>query len=185
VERRVSDQELASYQMYPKVFADFAHAARKYGPVSVLPTPVYFYGMQVGDEVNLGIEKGKALDVRLQAIGETDEEGQVRIFFELNGQPRIVKVPNRSATASLPARRKAEDGNESHIAAPMPGAVTTIAVKPGLQVKAGDLLLTLEAMKMETSLSAPRDGKIDEVLVSPGQPVDAKDLLIVMHPGPQ
>jgi pyruvate carboxylase len=93
-------------------------------------------------------------------------------------------VPNRSATASLPARRKAEDGNESHIAAPMPGAVATIAVKPGLQVKAGDLLLTLEAMKMETSLSAPRDGRIDEVLVSPGQPVDAKDLLIVMDPRP-
>ena len=184
LDRRVSDQELASYQMYPKVFTDFAHAARKYGPVSVLPTPVYFYGMQVGDEVSLGIEKGKALDVRLQAIGETDEEGQVRIFFELNGQPRIVKVPNRSATASLPARRKAEDGNESHIAAPMPGAVATIAVKPGLQVKAGDLLLTLEAMKMETSLSAPRDGKINEVLVSPGQPVDAKDLLIVMDPQP-
>jgi pyruvate carboxylase len=182
LDRRVNDQELASYQMYPKVFTDFAHAARKYGPVSVLPTPVYFYGMQVGDEVSLGIEKGKALDVRLQAIGETDEEGQVRIFFELNGQPRIVKVPNRSATASLPARRKAEEGNESHIAAPMPGAVTTIAVKPGLQVKAGDLLLTLEAMKMETSLSAPRDGKINEVLVSPGQPVDAKDLLIVMDP---
>jgi pyruvate carboxylase len=146
----------------------------------VLPTPIYFYGMQVGDEASLAIEKGKALVVRLQAIGDTDEEGQVRIFFELNGQPRIVKVPNRAATASLPARRKAEEGNEAHVAAPMPGAVSTIAVKAGQQVKAGDLLLTLEAMKMETSLSAPRDGKILEVLVSPGHPVDAKDLLVVM-----
>jgi pyruvate carboxylase len=180
LDRRVDEKELASYQMYPRVFADFAHASRKYGPVSVLPTPIYFYGMQVGDEASLGLEKGKALVVRLQAIGETDEEGQVRIFFELNGQPRIVKVPNRAATASLPARRKAEEGNDAHVAAPMPGAISTISVKAGQQVKAGDLLLTLEAMKMETSLSAPRDGKILEVLVSPGHPVDAKDLLVVM-----
>ena len=181
LDRRIDDRELASYQMYPKVFTDFAHAMRKYGPVSVLPTPIYFYGMKVGDEASLGIEKGKALVVRLQAIGDTDEEGQVRIFFELNGQPRVVRVPNRSATASLPARRKAEDGNESHVAAPMPGAVSTIAVKSGQTVKSGDLLLTLEAMKMETALSAPRDGRISEVLVSPGQPVDAKDLLVVME----
>ena len=147
----------------------------------MLPTPVYFYGMQVGDEVSLGIEQGKALVVRLQAIGETDEEGQVRVFFELNGQPRIVRVPNRAATAALPARRKAEDGNDAHVAAPMPGAIALIAVKPGQMVKAGDLLLTLEAMKMETSLSAPREGKIIEVLVTQGQPVDAKDLLVVME----
>ena len=181
LDRRVDDYELASFQMYPKVFADFALVARKYGPISVLPTPVYFYGMQVGDEVSLGIEQGKALVVRLQAIGETDEEGQVRVFFELNGQPRIVRVPNRAATAALPARRKAEDGNDAHVAAPMPGAIALIAVKPGQMVKAGDLLLTLEAMKMETSLSAPREGKIIEVLVTQGQPVDAKDLLVVME----
>jgi pyruvate carboxylase len=182
LERRVDDHELVSYQMYPKVFADFAHAARKYGPVSVLPTSVYFYGMRVGEEVSLEIEKGKSLVVRLQAIGEVDEEGQVRIFFELNGQPRIVKVPDRSATASLPPRRKAEEGNESHVAAPMPGAVATVAVKPGQKVNAGDLLMTLEAMKMETALSAAYDGQIKEVLVSRGQPVDAKDLLVVMEP---
>jgi pyruvate carboxylase len=178
--RHVDDRELASYQMYPKVFIDFANALRKYGPVSVLPTPIYFYGMEVGDEASLGIEKGKSLVVRLQAIGETDEEGQVRIFFELNGQPRVVRVPNRAATASLPARRKAEDGNDSHVAAPMPGAISTIAVRPGQTVKAGDLMLTMEAMKMETSLSAPRDGKINAILVSPGQPVDAKDLLVIL-----
>ena len=88
LDRRVNDQEFASYQMYPKVFIDFAHASRKYGPVSVLPTPVYFYGMQVGDEVSLGIEKGKALDVRLQAIGETDDEVNWTPFVG----PRVVEI---------------------------------------------------------------------------------------------
>jgi pyruvate carboxylase len=148
----------------------------------VLPTPIYFYGMQVGDEASLAIEKGKSLVVRLQAIGDTDEEGQVRVFFELNGQPRLVRVPNRAATASLPARRKAEDGNDAHVAAPMPGAVSTIAIRQGQHVKTGDLLLTMEAMKMETALSASRDGTVSEILVSPGQPVDAKDLLVILGP---
>ncbi len=178
--RHIDDQELASWLMYPKVFADFAGAERKYGPVSVLPTPVYFYGMEVGDEATFAIEKGKSLVVRLQAIGETDEEGQVKVFFELNGQPRIVKVPNRAAVASLPARRKAEEGNDAHVAAPMPGSISSLAVKQGQAVKAGDVLLTIEAMKMETALHAGRDGTVQEVLVQPGSPIDAKDLLVVL-----
>ncbi|MDZ5450912.1 pyruvate carboxylase [Labrys sp. ZIDIC5] len=178
--RAVEGNEISSYLMYPKVFTDYAVTARKYGPVSVLPTATYFYGMAPGDELTIEIERGKALVIRLQTMGETDEEGQVRVFFELNGQPRIIKVPNRLAAGSVKARRKAEDGNEAHIAAPMPGAISTVAVKPGQAVKAGDVLLTIEAMKMETALHAPQDGKIAEVLVSPGAQIDAKDLLMVM-----
>jgi pyruvate carboxylase len=179
--RAIDDNELASFLMYPKVFADYAAAERKYGPVSALPTPVYFYGMQAGDEVSVTIEKGKTLVVLLQAVGETDDEGQVRVFFELNGQPRMVKVPNRAVASTRPARRKVEEGNDAHVAAPMPGAIATVAVRPGQQVKAGDVLLTIEAMKMETALHALRDGTVGEVLVTPGQPVDAKDLLIVVE----
>lgn len=180
VGRTLDDSELASYLMYPKVFTEFAGAVRKYGPVSVLPTPVFFYGMKPGEEMTIDIEPGKTLVLRLQTLGETDDEGQVRVFFELNGQPRIVKVPNRSAVAKVVARRKAEDGNDAHIAAPMPGAVSTIAVKPGQPVKAGDVLLTIEAMKMETAMHAARDGTVAEVLVSPGSQIDAKDLLVVL-----
>jgi pyruvate carboxylase len=179
--RPIDDNELASYLMYPKVFIDYAVAERKYGPVTALPTPVYFYGMQPGDEVSVTIEKGKTLVVLLQAVGETDEEGQVRVFFELNGQPRMVKVPNRAVAGTRPARRKAEDGNDAHVAAPMPGAIATVAVRPGQRVKAGDVLLTIEAMKMETALHALRDGTVGEVLVAPGQQVDAKDLLAIVE----
>jgi pyruvate carboxylase len=180
--RHIDDQKLASFLMYPKVFTDFAATERKYGPVSVLPTPIYFYGMQAGDETSVAIEKGKSLVVRLQAVGETDEEGQVRVFFELNGQPRMVKVPNRAVVTTLPARRKAEEGNDAHVAAPMPGAISTVAVKTGQQIKAGDVLLTIEAMKTETALHALRDSTVSSILVSPGQPVDAKDLLVILEP---
>ena len=179
--RTVSEQELSSFLMYPKVFTEFCGASRKYGPVSSLPTPVFFYGMQVGEEIAVTIEKGKTLVIRLQAVGETDEEGQVRVFFELNGQPRMIKVPNRAAAASRPVRRKADEANEKHVAAPMPGAVATVAVTAGQEVKAGDVLLTIEAMKMETAIHAVRDGRIAEVVVAPATPVEAKDLLVVFE----
>ncbi len=133
----------------------------------MLPTPVYFYGLPVGEEILVEIERGKTLVVRNQAIGETDEDGFVRVFFELNGQPRVVKVPDRLGAASAAARRKAEEGNALHVAAPMPGVVSTLAVQTGQAVKAGDVLLSIEAMKMETALHAERDGTIAEVLVTP------------------
>jgi pyruvate carboxylase len=179
LQREVSDFEFASSLMYPKVFADFAAAQDVYGPVSVLPTPVYFYGMKQEDEIFVDIERGKTLVVRCLAIGDADDKGLVTVFFELNGQPRRAKVPDRSRTATSKARRKAEPGNEAHLGAPMPGVVSTIAVSAGQPVKAGDVLLSIEAMKMETALHAERDGTISEVLVRTGDQIDAKDLLIV------
>ena len=180
VGRRISDNELASYLMYPKVFTEFAATVRKYGPVSCLPTPAFFYGMKPGDEVHFDIEKGKGLVIILQTIADPDDEGMVKVFFELNGQPRIVRVPNRSVTSKVIARRKAEEGNEAHVGSPMPGSISTIAVKVGQEIKAGDVLLTIEAMKMETALHANRDGTVTEVLVGPGSQIDAKDLLVVL-----
>jgi pyruvate carboxylase len=105
----------------------------------------------------------------------------VRVFFELNGQPRVVKVADRAVAATLPPRRKAEDANDAHVASPMPGVISTVAVKAGQEVNAGDVLLSIEAMKMETSLHAARSGTVSEVLVHPGSPVEAKDLLIVFE----
>lgn len=180
-DRKITDQELASFLMYPKVFADFSGAARHYGPVSILPTPAYFYGMTVGEETTVCLERGKSLVIRLQAIGDTDEDGQVKVFFELNGQPRVIIAPNRSAATTRQAHRKAIDSDERHVAAPMPGLVATLRAAAGQVLKAGDVLLTLEAMKMETALHAQFDGRVSEVLVSPGQAVDAKDLLMVLE----
>ncbi|MER8463460.1 pyruvate carboxylase [Mesorhizobium sp. M1396] len=180
LERKLSEFEFASWLMYPKVFTDFAGAQETYGPVSVLPTPTYFYGMKPEDEIFVDIEKGKTLVVRCLAIGDVDEKGMVTVFFELNGQPRRVKVPDRAHGASAAkARRKAEPGNEAHVGAPMPGVVSALSVAAGQAVKAGDVLLSIEAMKMETALHAERDGTVAEVLVKAGDQIDAKDLLIV------
>ncbi|QDC38239.1 pyruvate carboxylase [Sphingobium fuliginis] len=178
--RALSDSEFASYLMYPKVFTAYAEARRSYGPVSALPTPIYFYGMQPGEEANIAIEQGKSLVITLTAIGETEEDGSVRVFFELNGQPRIITVADRKASGGKASRRMADPANDTHVAAPMPGVVATLAVSQGQQVKAGDLLLTLEAMKMETAITAPRSGKVQSLEIKQGGMVEAKQLLLVI-----
>jgi len=180
LERKVDDFEFASYLMYPKVFTDYALAADTYGPVSVLPTPAYFYGLKEGGELFAEIERGKTLVVVNQAMTTTDDKGMVTVFFELNGQPRRIKVPDRAHGASGSAiRRKAEAGNSAHVGAPMPGVISTVFVAPGQAIKAGDVLVSIEAMKMETALHAEKDGTIAEVLVRAGDQIDAKDLLVV------
>jgi pyruvate carboxylase len=137
--------------------------------------------MKPGEEITAEIDPGKTLEIRLQAVGETTDEGEVKVFFELNGQPRTIRVPNRKVAAETVARPKADQGNPNHIGAPMPGVVATVAVQAGQKVCEGDLLLTIEAMKMETGLHAERDGVVTAVHVQAGGQIDAKDLLIELE----
>ncbi|MBU2941912.1 pyruvate carboxylase [Shimia thalassica] len=176
--KEVDREDLNGYLMYPKVFLDYMGRHRAYGPVRTLPTRTFFYGMEPGEEITAEIDPGKTLEIRLQAIGETDENGEVKVFFELNGQPRVIRVPNRLVKSSTAQRPKAEAGNANHIGAPMPGVVATVAVTAGQEVKEGDLLLTIEAMKMETGIHAERDATIKAVHATPGGQIDAKDLLV-------
>ncbi|MDG1739047.1 MAG: pyruvate carboxylase [Paracoccaceae bacterium] len=178
---KVDNEDLNGYLMYPKVFLDYMGRHRTYGPVRALPTKTFFYGMEPGDEITADIDPGKTLEIRLQAIGETDEKGEVKVFFELNGQPRTIRVPNRKIKATTTARPKAELGNADHIGAPMPGVVASVAVQAGQKVAEGDLLLTIEAMKMETGLHAERDAIIKAVHIQAGGQIDAKDLLIELE----
>lgn len=174
----VDDEDLNGYLMYPKVFMDYRARHRTYGPVRVLPTKTFFYGMEPGEEITAEIDPGKTLEVRLQTVGEVQDDGDVRVFFELNGQPRVIRVPNRAVKAKTAARPKAADGNPAHVGAPMPGSIASVAVKPGQKVHAGDLMLTIEAMKMETGLHADRTATVKAVNVAPGQQIEAKDLLV-------
>ncbi len=175
---KIDDEDLNGYLMYPKVFLDYMERHLTYGPVRTLPTKTFFYGMNSGDEISLEIDPGKTLEIRMQAIGETDENGEVKVFFELNGQPRVIRVPNRLVTSETTSRPKADPSNSNHIGAPMPGVISTVSVDEGQAVKKGDLLLTIEAMKMETGIHVERDAKIKAVHVKPATQIDAKDLII-------
>ncbi|MGV8898684.1 MAG: pyruvate carboxylase [Burkholderiaceae bacterium] len=177
VGRAISEQELSSYLMYPKVFCDYAEHRRQYGDVSVLPTPVFFYGLQEGQDISVDIDQGKTLVLRLQGQTEATEDGQSKLFFELNGQPRLMRI-DRAGAVKAASHPQAADGNPSHLGAPMPGMVVTVAVKVGQKVAKGDPLVSLEAMKMETMIRAERDVVVKHVHVKPGAVVSAKDLLI-------
>ncbi len=178
--REATDTQFASYLMYPKVFLDYARDRAAYGDCAILPTPVFFYGMDPGDEVSVDIERGKTLIVRFVAVSEVRDDGTRQVFFELNGQPRSIIVADRSQVAKRPPQRKMEPGNAKHVGAPMPGTIATVKAMVGKKITKGDLLLTMEAMKMETSVRAETDGTVAEVLAKPGLQVDAKDLLVVL-----
>ncbi|MBT4488659.1 MAG: biotin/lipoyl-binding protein, partial [Rhodospirillaceae bacterium] len=178
VARRISEEEFNSYLMYPDVFAAYADHRREFGPVDVLPTKTFFYGMQSDEEISVDLEVGKSLVIRAQAVGEVDEEGFVKFFFELNGQPRTVRIADRQIAATVERHPQADENNPNHVPAPMPGVVGTIAVNEGQEVESGDLLLNIEAMKMETAIRAARSGTVHAIAVRPGMSVDAKDLLL-------
>ena len=177
-EEHISDTDLASHLMYPKVFADYAEQRTAYGDISVLPTSVFFEGMLENEEIAVDLEPGKTLLIRLLGRADSAEQGVVKLFFELNGQPRTVRIRAEGAgpVEDVPV---AEAGNPAHVGAPMPGMVATVSVQVGTKVRKGDALLSIEAMKMETQIRAERDGTVDSVHVQPGQTVNARDLLIV------
>jgi pyruvate carboxylase len=175
---QVDNEDLNGYLMYPKVFLDYMGRHRRYGPVRTLPTKTFFYGMEPGEQITAEIDPGKTLEITLLAVGETNEDGEVKVFFELNGQPRVIRVADAKAKASSVQRPKAEAGNAKHVGAPMPGVVASVAVTAGQKVAEGDLLLTIEAMKMETGLHAEQDGVVKAIHAQAGGQIDAKDLLI-------
>jgi len=179
----LSDTDLASYLMYPKVFKEFAEHQKLYGDVSTLPTPVFFYGLpEQQEEISVDIEPGKTLVIRLQSRTDIEDEGVAKLFFELNGQSRTLRVPHAGAAKSASERAKAEDGNGNQIGAPMPGMVVRVAVQKGQSVSKGEPLMALEAMKMETVIAAPRDAVVKQIHAGPGITVNTKDLLIELEP---
>ena len=174
----VSHTDVMSHLMYPQVFAAYDRARQQYSDVSVLPTPLFFYGMERGEEASIEIEPGKRLMVKFLTVGEPHPDGQRTVFFELNGQPREVTVADRSLKAEKEERRKANPQVPGEVGAPIPGAVTNVVVELGDTVAKGERLLVMEAMKMQTTVYAPVGGKIVERFVSVGETVDAKDLLL-------
>jgi pyruvate carboxylase len=175
-----SRTDLMSYLMYPEVFTKFARVRAAYGDLEVLPSPQFFYGMRKGEEINFDLEPGKTLIVKYLTTSEPHPDGSRTVFFELNGQPREVQVKDKSLKGVLAERQKADSTNPNHIAAPIPGAVTSVHVNAGQAVKKGERLLVMEAMKMQTTVNAPADGIVQEVLVKVGETVEPKDLLIVL-----
>ncbi|HHY21020.1 MAG TPA: pyruvate carboxylase, partial [Bacilli bacterium] len=178
IHREVTNDDLLSYIMYPKVFLEFEGFQQQFGNLSVLDTPTFFYGLRLGEEIEIEIEKGKTLIVKLISISKPQADGNRIIYFELNGQSREVLIKDRSVKTTVQLRPKAEKGDPNQIGATMPGTVVKVLVVKGDKVKKGDHLMITEAMKMETTIQAPFDAEIDEISVSNGDSIEQNDLLI-------
>jgi pyruvate carboxylase len=176
-----SRTDLMSYLMYPDVFGKFASTRTEYGDLEVLPTPQFFYGMSGRDEITVDLEPGKAIIIRLLTVDEPRPDGMRSVFFELNGQPREIEIRDKAFKEVDSSQRKANPANSGEVAAPIPGAVTTIHVKVDTPVRKGDGLLVMEAMKMQTTVYAPKDGVIRELAVKSGDSVKAGDLLLILE----
>ncbi len=176
--REPSDDDLYSHLMYPQVYADFAKFQRDFSDVSCVPTPAFFYGLQVGEEITISIEEGKVLFIKLINLSSPDKEGRRVLNFELNGMPREATVSDKSVAPKTKARVKAAADDPLQVAAPIPGMVTLLNASVGSKVSKGDKVATLEAMKMQTSVYAQTDGVVAEVVGGVGDSVDAGDLLV-------
>lgn len=179
---KCSHTDLMSYLMYPDVFLKYSKAHSSYGDVEVLPTPEFFFGLEKDKEIAVEIESGKTLIIKLLTVSDPHPDGSRIVFFELNGQPREVKIRDKALQAAVPARPKADPANAGHVGAPIPGAISSVAIELNAKVVKGDRLLVMEAMKMQSTIYAPCDGKVTQLLVSAGQNVEAKDLLLVIDP---
>lgn len=176
--REASEDDIWSYLMYPDVFLKYATFRQSFGDVSALPTPAYYYGIHIDEEINVHLEEGKTLFVRLLNLTEADANGKQTAIFELNGYPRHTTVINKALAKDVASRPKADANDKTQVGAPMPGMVASVAVNPGQKVKEGDTLLTLEAMKMFAAVAAPQAGVVEEVLVKVGDAVESKDLVV-------
>jgi len=183
VGRSVGHDDLLSSLLYPEVFQKFEGLRKIYSDVSVLPTPAFLYGLRPEEEITVDIEAGKTLILRFLTIGEAHSDGTRTLFFELNGQPREIRVRDRALKIAARTHPKADPADPGQVPAPASGVVTGITVQVNQAVQRGEKLMTLEAMKMQSNIYAPLAGRITRILVAANQSVEAKDLLLTISPG--
>ncbi|SOB99053.1 pyruvate carboxylase [Ureibacillus xyleni] len=176
--RTPSHKDVLAYALYPKVFEEYAKMNSQFGSISVLDTPTFLYGLRLGEEIEVEIEKGKTLIIKLVSIGEPQHDGTRVIYFEINGQSREIIIQDMTVEVTGNKAPKADPSNPNQIGATMPGTVLKVAVSKGSSVKRGDHLLITEAMKMETTVQAPKDGVVKEIYVAAGDAISTGDLLI-------
>jgi pyruvate carboxylase len=181
LDREPTRREIVTYLLYPKVYKDYVLHAKQYGNVSCIPTPFFFFGQAPGEEFTVEIEEGKRLIVKFLTLGEGHPDGRRTVFFELNGQPRDATVVDMSLNSEVVSRVKADAGNPNHVGSTMPGMVVTVAVQAGDKVVKGQKLITLEAMKMETTVNAEVDATVAKVHVAAGLQVEAGDMMIELE----
>lgn len=172
-----SDLDVMSHCMYPDVYADYVDFKDTYGDVSVLDTRSFVMGLEVGEEGEFELERGKRLYVKLNAVGELESDGTRSCYFTMNGQSRVIRVVDRSSGATTEARELATKSPGS-LGASINGAVVGLNVEVGDRVDIGDPVVVLNAMKMEMVEAAPVAGTVKRVVVGVGDSIQGGELMV-------
>ncbi|CAL6380211.1 unnamed protein product [Bathycoccus prasinos] len=187
--RDVSHKDALSSAMYPKVFDEYVISRDIMGPVSLLPTKAFLKGLEIDEEIEVKARRGSSASIKLKAVGELLPNGKREVFFEVNGIPRVVDIldlkvlENENKKGGMSAvRERADPMDLGSVGAPMAGEVVDILVKDGAEIKAGEALVVISAMKMETTVSAPCNGKLKHIAVGKGDSCTAGDLLCAIEP---
>ncbi|KAJ2915461.1 hypothetical protein MD484_g4955, partial [Candolleomyces efflorescens] len=180
--KHITDADVTSYVMYPKVFEEYQGFIEKYGDLSVVPTRYFLGRPDVGEEMHISIEKGKTLIIRLMAVGPVVEgHAQRDVWFEVNGEVRAVSVEDKNSAVETVSRERATSDPGS-VGAPMSGVVVEVRVKDGQEIKKGDPVCVLSAMKMESAVTAPVSGHVKRVVVHEGDSINQGDLVVeIVH----
>ena len=171
--------DFISYKLYPKVFKDFYNYWKQYGAVWQLPTKAFFFGIEPDEELYVEIGKGKHIIIKLQYISKADESGKRKIYFELNGQARLIEVKDQNVQVTKAQHVKATEPN--HVGSPLQGRLAEVKVKAGDQVKAKQPLFIIEAMKMESTVTSTQDGTVKKVYLVGGDMVEQDDMVIELE----
>ncbi|WBW70817.1 pyruvate carboxylase Pyr1 [Schizosaccharomyces osmophilus] len=178
----VTDADVASYTQFPGVFEDHRQFVDRYGDLTNIPTRFFLSKPQMNEEMHVEIEKGKTLIIKFVALGPLNSRtGQREVYFELNGENRHVTIEDNKAATETVTRARADPSNPGHVAAPMSGTIVEIRVKEGSEVKKGDIVAVLSAMKMEIVISAPHSGAVKQLLMQQGDSVNGGDLCAVLE----
>lgn len=170
--------DFLSYKLYPKVFTDSYNKHLKYDNLMNLPTKNFFYGMEIGEEIIVELDKGKTLLITLDSVGKPNEDGMVTVYFKVNGQGRSVQIKDESIKIDKVEHLKADKANTKEIGAPLQGLLSTILVKKGDKVTKNQPLFIIEAMKMETTITANEAATVKQLVLNPGVMVNSEDLVI-------
>lgn len=179
--KEVMNQKAISYALYPKVYEDYCEHFQMYNDVTRLESHVYFYGLRKGEETYLNIGEGKQLLIKYLEEGEPDENGIRTLTFQVNGMLRTVKIQDKNLEIKADRKLKADKTNPQHLGSSIPGTVGKVLVKEGDAVTENMPLLTVEAMKMETTVVSKITGTVDKIYVQQGDTVSQDDLLVSFH----
>lgn len=169
-----------SYKLYPKVFTDAYEKHLRYGNIMNIPTKNFFYGMEVGEEIMVELDRGKNVLISLMLKGEPDEAGNVSIFFKVNGQLRNVLIRDKSIKVDKEENVKVDPADPKQIGAPLQGLLSNVLVKKGQEITKNQPLFVIEAMKMETTVTATEEGMIAKIQLTGGSLVNTDDLVLTL-----